>query len=476
MQADLTRITFDPDFDFTAVVQQQGRCEVEADWNEEDRIHTWAMRRLAEDLIGPHGGPIGHVGFKINPDDDAATDNCEEGDFAIGKGVYYVRGIRVVNHETVLYTGQPGRQPDLERCNPDHVYLVYLEVWERHVTYIEEPQIREVALLGPDTCTRLQLVWQVMVCEIQEQGTQAKATDKKIKKLPTKVKEIVPAEPLPWDKTVDGYHELLMRAKDRAERDLHDCVHRRAPMLEARVKAGEVPDDPCVQSPSARYRGLENQLYRIEIHKAGEHPTFKWSRENGSVIFPVLEWKEIEAEHLVEVDLENLGRDERYGLQPNDIVEVVDDVVDLTHQATSLLTVLRVDALTRRVTLTGQLNVPLRKGRHPFLRRWDHRARDYKNLRHGAIPYEEDRWFDIEDGIQIRFERRQAAPMTGDYWVIPARTVTGDIEWPPGRHQPTRYRLPRGIERAYAPLAYIKFGPNTTDTIDVRRRFDALAR
>jgi 2-polyprenyl-6-methoxyphenol hydroxylase-like FAD-dependent oxidoreductase len=40
-------------------------------------------------------------------------------------------------------------------------YLVYLDVWERHLTHIEAPSIREVALGGPDTTTRAQIVWQV---------------------------------------------------------------------------------------------------------------------------------------------------------------------------------------------------------------------------------------------------------------------------------------------------------------------------
>ena len=483
MQADLTRITFDPEFDFTAVVQQQGRCEVDADWNEEDRIHTWGMRRLAEDLIGPHGGPAGaHLGFAIGDTWPANMSpphdhECDEGNFVIGDGVYYVRGIRVWNREPVLYTRQPGHQMELERCQTELTYLVYLEVWERHVTFLEEPQIREVALLGPDTCTRLQLVWQVMVCPIHEQSSQGKAADKKAtKKLPVKAKD-QPYETLPWGLAADlpAHPEKWSEVKRRAEQELHECVHRVRPRLNARVNGGEVPDDPCVQSPSARYRGLENQLYRIEIHDAGDCPTFKWSRENGSVVFPIKGWNEIEPEQVV-VDLESLGRDERYGLQPNDIVEVVDDVVDLTHQSHPLLTVVRVDPSTRQVTLTGHLRVPLRKHKHPFLRRWDHRARDHRKLHHGAIRYQEDVWIDIEDGIQICFEKRQAAPMTGDYWVIPARTATGDIEWPPGRHHPTHFRPPRGIERAYAPLAYIKFDADSTTVIDVRRRFHHLAR
>ena len=45
-------------------------------------------------------------------------------------------------------------------------------------------------------------------------------------------------------------------------------------------------DDPCELPPTGGYRGLENQLYRVEIHDPGQPggaATFKWSRENASV-------------------------------------------------------------------------------------------------------------------------------------------------------------------------------------------------
>ena len=62
----------------------------------------------------------------------------------------------------------------------------------------------------------------------------------------------------------------------------------------------QVPEDTetnvCIVSPEARYRGAENQLYRVEIHRGGESwdgqsavkdkaATFKWSRD--AVAFPI---------------------------------------------------------------------------------------------------------------------------------------------------------------------------------------------
>lgn len=36
-----------------------------------------------------------------------------------------------------------------------------MHAWNRHVTAIEDDYLREVALGGPDTCSRIQTMWQV---------------------------------------------------------------------------------------------------------------------------------------------------------------------------------------------------------------------------------------------------------------------------------------------------------------------------
>ena len=62
-------------------------------------------------------------------------------------------------------------------------------------------------------------------------------------------------------------------------------------VLRARVQPAVVTTDPCTISPTSNYQGAENQLYRVEIQKGGaikDGPSFKWSRENASVVFPVI--------------------------------------------------------------------------------------------------------------------------------------------------------------------------------------------
>ena len=43
---------------------------------------------------------------------------------------------------------------------------------------------------------------------------------------------------------------------------------------------------------------------------------------------------------------------------------------------------------------------------------------------------------------------------TGDYWLIPARVATGDIEWPRTGSKPD-FLPPRGVEHHYAPLGQL---------------------
>jgi hypothetical protein len=95
-----------------------------------------------------------------------------------------------------------------------------------------------------------------------------------------------------------------------------------------------------------------------------------------------------------------------------------------------------------------------------MLRRWDHRrgiAR--KKLKStGVYAVVEDEWLDLEDGVQILFEKSPQgtshAYRSGDYWLIPARVATGDVEWP-GPPDAPESRPPHGVEHHYAPLGLL---------------------
>src|SRR5262249_32761233 len=147
------------------------------------------------------------------------------------------------------------RNVDSDRL-PAVPYLVYLKVWERHVTAIQDPATREPALgaNGPDTTVRSQIVWEALASEDwpPESGKAG-----------------------PADKN---------QARDQWQAWEKDQAAAPTPTLTAQARQPSADElDPCIGSPDARYRGLENQLYRVEIHNGGteNEATFKWSRDNG---------------------------------------------------------------------------------------------------------------------------------------------------------------------------------------------------
>jgi hypothetical protein len=261
-------------------------------------------------------------------------------------------------------------------------------------------------------------------------------------------------------------------------------------------------------SPTSRYRGPENQLYRVEIHSgsfdSGGNPlkaTFKWSRENGAVVFPIVSGGGINV-----VTLETLGRDDRFGLAEGDWVEVQDDNSVLQNQATSLLQVQSIDRVAMQVFLKGtpDTTVGSDPAKHPLLRRWDQKAGDpaengltLSSADNAALIAEDGSWLALENGIQIQFLPADDVTnpntyRTGDYWLIPARTATGKVEWPtvtpkdsqgnPVKHangHPVVVPValpPHGVLHHYAPLALITFdGTSVTFQNECRSQFQSGA-
>jgi hypothetical protein len=484
-RGDFTRDSFDRQNRFSRVLMQQGRVFLDADWNEQASILLDYLRTLTSNLIGPWAG-FGD-GFKIQdlPPDPPAGAKKATSNFWIWPGTYYIAGLPCDNEAARLFSDQPGFPPftpanpgDITELSTGTGYLVYLDAWERHVTWFTDERIREVALGGPDTATRAQVVWQVRVQKWTPTAGQTDAQD-----------------------------------RDEAEALVKDKLPALA-RVRMRCRAGHstASTTPCVISPAARYRRTENQLYRVEIHRGGpawngsrdatgnanDAATIKWSRDNGSVLLPVKSLAKGKGEG--EAQVGDLGPDERHTVHEGEWVELVDDT--LRGKPGGLWQVASINRDDSIVTLKSPDASPSPQydendSRHPMLRRWNHGG--------GGIPLsgggmlftetdgeDEESWIPLEDGIEIQFPPGSPQEYrAGDYWLIPARTALGDVLWPvevdsagaeihypDSGHPVPAAQEPHGVDHFYAPLAYVTFKSNGAfDTLtDLRRLVPPLAQ
>ena len=129
MTGDFSRDTYRAEKHYRSVRMQQGRVQLDADWNEQVDIGTHRMDTEAADVIGQVGGSYSGAGFELAPVESEGPDGERRRDLSISAGHYYVDGRLCENHEHVTYLAQPDL-PDLSLPTDPGVYLAYLDVWE----------------------------------------------------------------------------------------------------------------------------------------------------------------------------------------------------------------------------------------------------------------------------------------------------------------------------------------------------------
>ena len=474
MKGDFARVTFDPARHYSQVFQQQGRVLLEADWNEQGHIQLHLLRALVKDLIGPCWAP--GTGFAIadtSTDANGKTTPLALTDWTLSPGHFYADGVLCELEQACTLAQQPYRPtPDYGIGdgksgfeNPPAQFALWLDVWERHLCAIEAPAIAEVALDGIDTASRAQVVWQVrlldparadkMLDDVKAAlGVRMDANAGDANAIKQQLADVAALRD-----RIDGKGDnenddpcALIRQVLRA-RETYAC-----PRMSAQLGAVEGDDDPCVIAADARYRGCENQAYRVEIHQGGlaggtSGATFKWSRENGSVVFPVtgaaVPTTAADGSGTLAVTLGRLGRDERLGLAVDDWVELADDDYALAQRAFPLLQVVAVDVANRMATLRVPKGITpyalsADPAKHPLLRRWD--QGEGANAQ-GVLPLVEGDAMALEDGVEVTFDAG-GLYATGDYWIVPARVAGGGVlDWPKVSGMPARVKA-RGLHHA----------------------------
>ncbi|MCS6825257.1 MAG: DUF6519 domain-containing protein [Caldilinea sp.] len=421
MQGDFTRWTFDRSKHYSGVLNQQGRVALDADWNEQVAIEQYDGRTTRKDVLGLCGGPQGVdaageplAGF------DVTTDGVT---LIVTKGRYYVAGLRAEKEQTTSITAQP----DLPVQSPaqvagltpnavlsDGAYLAYLDVWERHITALEDASIREVALGGPDTTTRTQVMAQVKLLRVGDAGVDFTCA----------------AASAAWD---------ALTAPSSG-------------MLAARAEPADPAESACVVPAKAGYRGLENQLYRVEVHRmiAPNRVGLKWSRENASI---AVRWTGQDNLNPNRLTVSSTGRDGVLGLAADQWIELTDDAREKRNESGLLVKIVQVEGNVLTIDPGGQSVLYSDFGDRPKIRRWDMAADEGElEVILGAAAFTE-----LEQGVQIRLTAGVYRP--GDYWLIPARTASGDIEWPRTAANPPQPipQPPLGVRHAYCKLALFDF-------------------
>lgn len=296
--------------------------------------------------------------------------------------------------------------------------VAYLEVFERHVTHVEDPGIHEEALGAGDTCARTELLGQVKLASITGVAPSAAAL-----------------------------------------RAAFDSVAASGGELTIHVPAATPVTDPCALPDPAGYRGADNRLYRVEVHGGGglSQVRLKWSRDNGCELFAAT--------------VDAAGRlvfEAGTALASGDIVEVLSNVVDLGDDALAQVSAGGFVPARRAVGQLGQLVagdssgltddvaftlVDIDDGVTPVvlddrygtpsailkLRRW-HGTLDPQGA---AGPHP------LEDAITVTLSETGTF-RPGQYWQYEARVRRENANGP--------WRsAPHGPERRFAPLALLEY-------------------
>ena len=495
MSFDNSRYTFDPYKNYSSVVMPQGRVQLDADWNE---FLAEMARRIQAGTLDTMGRavypPTTPDAFYISPGTAWVVN--------IGLGRMYVDGLLAENHGLPPGTWDPALEelsgvpqpqsptvsstPNIPFTNQPYLpaagtgvsgvtqylpneagsYVYYLDVWKRAVTWLQDPTIVDSAV-GIDTSGRIQTVWQV-------RWTTANATG-------GAVGCAIPDS------------EILYPSQSAGQ-------------LSTQVLPNPA-SGACCLTPGTGYTGLENQFYRVQIHKGGPlgTATFKWSRENASVATSVtsIATKGNAAGKLATVlTVTSLGRDQVLNFTNGNWIELLDDNVELdgmpdpnypagspyTYGNPGLLcqvdyvdpTANEIYLVTPTITDPRFPNGTPALGVHTRVVRWDQSGTVYSSDASGnqtattyaqstgdiVTPSDGLTMLVLENGIVVTFNVASKGGnfLAGDYWTVAART-DGTLDPPTLTNAP-----PRGIHHHYTKLSVVTFdgSGNATNTPDCR--------
>jgi hypothetical protein len=454
---DISRSAFDPRKHYAGVRMQQGRVIVDDDWNEGQVIDDETERRTLVDVIGPAGSP--DQGFLI----DNPTVTGGKLDFDILPGTFYAGGLRLsLETKQTFRTQTDWLQEEAAAPTPpaaERYDLAYLEVWQQSVQAVEDGELLEVALGGPDTSTRVRTMARVGL--FPDVGTDEC--------------------PDAWKDLRDRWAALGLGTVN-AQGELVPNV-----TLTVTYGPGGDSEDLCTPTVAGGYLGAENQAIRVQLVD-GTHLT--WGFDNASPLYRV----RVEADG-VTVNLLTEPKDQAHWPLAGQVVEILawsavlpngEKVAERMGHLSSVATSYSPDSgrLTLQTALPATFGQAWQQrpdaaalaqpSKFLFMRVWD-RGSDRASA--PAIAFTPGTVLALGNTgllVTIAGSDRRA----GDYWIIAARPETPNrvVPW-----QLEQGRAPNGPRTFVAPLGIIHWTVSGTAVqgvvaSDCRDTFDPLTR
>jgi hypothetical protein len=224
--SDLARVTFDPTRKYRSVVAQQGRVTLEADVNEASMIASEALRLETIDLVGP----------AATPDDGYAVGIDSDGDLSVGAGTFYLGGWRLTLDAPVKLAQQPDWLDQPGATLGGEISVVALLASEQSICAVEDVELREPALGGPDTAARTRLMQHFLMLPSRGRTCESAAAT---------VSALLQADGVTLDPATD---QLISSAR-----------------LQVGFTPPTTPPDPCQPNATGGYLGPDNQLVRVTV-------------------------------------------------------------------------------------------------------------------------------------------------------------------------------------------------------------------
>lgn len=241
----ITQQFYDDNVNYDAVFLQQGRVQVDADWNALVRTQQEHADTIRADAFGECSGPANNYGFLLSVKDN---------DLVLSKGRLYVDG-RALHQTHDTPVSKQSLLPAYDLPESEGVYLAYLCVWEQLLNAAEDPQIADPALQGQDTSVRTRLVPQVKLLPVNYSETGI-------------LKDSVEWEESIWiSVTPDGIKEHIHFEK-KEHITIVDEIHisfKKWHQLNSKKQCGQMAVSLDENGPA-----LDNDLLLVDVHDSGD--------------------------------------------------------------------------------------------------------------------------------------------------------------------------------------------------------------